>query len=312
MTLPTPYPVARYRFDCKVETPIRLPEYAGSTLRGAFGHALRRAACVTREKDCKACSLYRACAYPAIFAPPPPAEHSLQRFSDIPVPFVVEPPEWGERRYEPGETLVFHFVLMGRVLGQMPLIVHAWQRALAQGIGKGEGTATLTRVSHLHEADEQTVYDAAGGQILAHPAAIDIDPSLPEAGVIRLRLTTPLRLQHNGRPIRPEHLRARDLLVQLMRRVALISEFHVGQRLQLDYGALAERAGGIRDDKALTWRDWTRYSNRQKQEMTLGGVVGEWGLAGEMSDFVPMLRLGQWLHAGKNASFGLGQYHLET
>ncbi|MFN3717139.1 MAG: hypothetical protein ACK4R8_10495, partial [Thiobacillus sp.] len=86
------FPAARYRFDCTVETPMRLPEYAGSTLRGAFGHAFKRTVCVTREKDCKACPLYRGCAYPAVFAPPAPESHAVQKFSDIPAPYVIEPP----------------------------------------------------------------------------------------------------------------------------------------------------------------------------------------------------------------------------
>ena len=41
-------PLARYRFHWRVSAPIHLPAYAGSMLRGAFGHALRRLACMTR------------------------------------------------------------------------------------------------------------------------------------------------------------------------------------------------------------------------------------------------------------------------
>jgi len=307
-TLPTPFPAARYRFDWRVETPIRLPEYAGSTLRGAFGNALRRTACMTRQKDCKPCPLYRSCPFPAVFAPAPPAEHSLQAFSQIPAPFVVEPPAWGERDYAPGDTLGFHLVLIGRALSQLPLVVHAWQRALKHGIGAGDGSASLLRVSLVGEAAEQTVYDAAEGQIRPHSPGIEPPPG--EAERVHLRIETPLRLQHNGRPIRPQAITGRDLLVTLMRRVALVSEFHAAQRLDLDYRALAEAAARVRSETALAWQDWTRYSSRQKQEMTLGGVVGEWTLRGELAPFLPMLYLGQWLHVGKNASFGLGRYHL--
>jgi hypothetical protein len=44
--------------------------------------------------------------------------------------------------------------------------------------------------------------------------------------------------------------------------------------------------------------------------MALGGVVGDWTLRGDLAPFLPFLHLGQWLHAGKNATFGLGKYHL--
>ncbi len=310
MSLPTPYPAARYRFDCKVETPIRLPEYAGSTLRGAFGNALRRTACMTREKECKPCPLYRGCPYPAVFAPPPPAEHALQKFSEIPVPFVVEPPPWGERQLEPGETLSFHFVLIGRAQTQLPLIIHAWRRALAHGIGKGDGSATLEQVHLVQDGGEHTVFDAADGRLQPHVPGIPVASDGPARQRVTLRIETPLRLQLNGKPIRPDALTGRDLLVNLVRRLALLSEFHAGQKLELDFHSYGEAASAIKTEKNLVWRDWTRYSSRQKQEMILGGVVGEWTLAGELEPFLPMLYLGQWLHVGKNASFGLGKYQL--
>lgn len=309
--LRTPFPAARYRFEAVVESTLHLPEYAGSTLRGAFGNALRRTACMTREKECKPCPLYRSCPFPAIFQPPPPADHDLQKFSEIPAPFVVEPPEWGEREYTPGETLRFHFVLCGKALPQLPLAAYAWQRALGHGIGRGDGTARLQRIWLETPLGDQSVFDAEQGQIQPHDHAIPPpDPALAQANTLTLRHITPLRLQHQGVPIRPEALTARDFLVALVRRTALVSEFHVGSKLPLDFADLSEQAAGIQARKQLQWRDWTRYSSRQKQEMVLGGCVGTWTLEGNLAPFMPYLYLGQWLHAGKNASFGLGRYEI--
>jgi hypothetical protein len=312
---PFPFPIARYRFDCQVESPIRLPEYAGSTLRGAFGHALKKTACMTRQSDCKTCPLYRSCPYPAIFAPPPPATHSLQKFSEIPAPFIVEPPAWGEKYYGEGESLSFEFILIGRALAQLPLIVYAWQRALATGIAKGDGTAKLLSVSLLEENRETAIYSQAEGQIKIHVAELNnAGAEAEQAGQqqINLRIETPLRIQVNGHPKHPEELTARDLLMTLLRRIALISEFHIGKKLEFDFQALGEMANQVKSTKHLTWQDWTRYSNRQKQEMTLGGVMGEWQLTENLQPFIPMLKLGQWLHIGKNASFGLGRYQLHA
>lgn len=307
--LPTPFPLARYRFEAEVETPLHLPEYAGSALRGAFGNALRRTACMTREKECKPCPLYRGCPYPAIFQPPPPAEHSLQKFTEIPAPFLVEPPPWGERDYAPGETLEFHLVLAGRALDQLPLIVFAWQRALKHGIGRGDGTARLLRVWLESPDEDRLVYDAQDGKVAEHVAILPPPPAESACmDRISLRFTTPLRLQQDGRPLRPGTLTPRAFLMALTRRVALVCEFHLGHRLELDFHDLGLRASAVESDMDLTWRDWTRYSSRQKQEMVLGGCVGTWTLRGDLTLFLPFLHVGRWLHAGKNASFGLGQY----
>jgi len=109
-----PLAIARFRLDFTVTEALRLHYYAGSQLRGAFGHALRATACMTRQKDCKACPLYRSCAYTEVFeTPPPPEGHRLQTFSQIPNPYIIEPPPLGAPTYQRGETLSFHFVLLG-------------------------------------------------------------------------------------------------------------------------------------------------------------------------------------------------------
>lgn len=307
--LPTPFPAARYRFEFTAETPVRLPEYAGSALRGAFGGALRRIACMTRERDCKPCPLYRTCPYPAVFETPPPERHAVQKFSQIPNPFVVEPPAWGERLYAPGDTLAFDLVLIGQALKHLPLIVLAWQRAFERGVGKGDGSARLSRIG----LDGETVFEAETGKLLEHAQTLPPPPAGEGRGgasALTLRFATPLRLQVNGKPLGAGELTPRKLLTTLVKRTALISEFHLGRKLDLDFHALAEAAALIEGEKNLRWRDWSRYSNRQKQEMALGGVVGDWTLQGDLTPFLPYLHLGQWLHVGKNATFGLGRYHV--
>ncbi len=113
-------PVARYHFSFRMQDELRLPEYSGSLLRGNFGAALRRTACMTGAPECAPCPLYRTCPYPAIFETPAPATHSLQRFSQVPNPYVIEPPPIGTRYVPAGEIISFAMVLVGRALDQLP------------------------------------------------------------------------------------------------------------------------------------------------------------------------------------------------
>src|SRR5438093_6172889 len=53
-------PLARYRLRFKPSGEGRLPAYAGSAWRGALGHALKKAVCVTRLSSCPPCLLYRS------------------------------------------------------------------------------------------------------------------------------------------------------------------------------------------------------------------------------------------------------------
>lgn len=305
------FPLARYRLEWRATTPIRLPDYAGSMLRGGFGHALRSLSCMTRAKACDGCGLLAACPYPALFAPPAPGEHTLQKFSQVPVPYVIEPPEWGARVLAEGETFSFSMVLVGRALRELPLVILAWRRALGRGIGAGDGRAELVRAIHCGEAGETEIHRPENGVILDHERKVSLcGTAAPQAAQATLRFQTPLRLQHNGRALPPEKLDARTLLMALARRASLLAEFHCGAPLMDDFPALFTACAGIKEEKRLAWRDWTRYSSRQRQKMALGGVIGDWTLEGDLGPFLPLLRLGEWLHVGKETVFGLGHYTL--
>lgn len=311
----TTLPLARYRFEFQASTPIRLPDYAGSMLRGAFGHALRRLACMTKQKECTDCPLLSTCPYPAIFAPPPPAQHALQKFSQIPVPYIIEPPDWGAHQICAGESFTFHLVLVGRALRELPLIILAWRRAFARGVGAGDGAAELVRVVHCGETQETEIHRPDTGTIAPHAQEIAFttaDDAGSGISELTLHFSTPLRLQKNGRALPPEKLDARTLLMALVRRANLLSEFHADGALVEDFSSLLAASVKIQDSKHLVWRDWTRFSSRQQQKMAFGGVVGDWTISGALTPFIPFLRLGVWLHVGKEAAFGLGHYTLHT
>lgn len=305
-------PLARYRFSFRLNGELRLPQYAGSLLRGQFGAALRRTACMTGQKTCTGCPLQRTCPYPAIFETPAPETHALQKFSQVPNPYVIEPPPLGTRTVPAGETMQFGLVLVGRALAQLPLITYAWQRAFRHGIGKTRVTGEIKGIAWESADGSIPVWDADTVQLLAHEPRVTV-PCFEGANTARLRIHTPLRLQDNGRAVPPEALSARRLVTAAARRTSLLFELHADMPgIVGDAKALAASAGQLSDERALRWYDWTRYSSRQMTEMTLGGVLGEWMLHGSLGPVLPWLWLGQWLHVGKNATMGMGGYSLEV
>ncbi|HAZ60385.1 MAG TPA: CRISPR-associated protein Cas6 [Gammaproteobacteria bacterium] len=305
-------PLARYRFDIRLIDPIRLPDYAGSLIRGQLGASLRRIACMTGQRRCEGCPLLRTCPYPAIFETPAPASHTLQRFSEVPNPYVVEPPPLGARVVEAGGMLSFGLVLIGRALDQLPLIAYAMQRALESGLGKQRSRASIDDIMLEHSTGQTSIWDHDSRRVLSHDAALTV-PSAEDKPSLTLRFATPLRLQHQGRPLDAEELTPRRLITALMRRANLLFDLHANRPGLIEAPSeLARLAEGLVDERDLRWRDWTRYSSRQQAEMKLGGVLGTWRLEGNLSPFYSLLWLGQWLHVGKNATMGLGRYTLEA
>lgn len=316
-----PLAVARYRYRFRVVEPMQLPAYAGALLRGQFGASLRRVACMTGAESCTGCPLRSTCAYTAIFESPAPDEHAMQKFSHVPNPYVLEPPADGARRLNPGETLEFGLVLVGKAIEHLPLITFCLRRTLDRGFGESNGigrgelqeVAWQSRVSGpgVSPAEWIVLWEPSVKAMLSHPAQSAAPLSLASTS-LRLRLLTPLRLQHNGRPLGPSELTPRKFIADLLRRVTLLGEFH-GDLVPAieDPQALVQLASTLHHEAELHWFDWSRYSSRQKQEMSLGGVLGEWRWHGDLAPLLPYLWLGQWLHVGKNATMGLGHFTLE-
>ncbi|SFD09814.1 Uncharacterized conserved protein [Microbulbifer thermotolerans] len=299
-------PLCRYRLQVRAEDALQLPPYAGSMLRGAFGHALRRLACMTKRRDCNGCPLQDTCPYAQLFEAPPVSGHSLQKFSRMPNPYVIEPP-LGLRTVEAGRTFDFHLVLIGRALHQLPLVVLAWERALARGLGVARKRCRLLAV--YPEGETEPIYRPGEESLRRHPP---VKPRAVAASSVELEFLTPLRLQNNGRPLGAEALSPRALLMALARRHQLLCDSNLQQPPQTDFPALARAAETIDMHSQLRWYDWKRYSNRQQRKMALGGLVGRIRLSGDLAPFSQLLALGQWLHLGKNATFGLGHYRLSA
>lgn len=306
-------PIGHYRLGCIARDPVRLPAYAGSAWRGLLGHALKRAVCVTRRPECPGCRLRPSCIYTYVFeTPPPPESTRMRRYPAAPHPFVLAPPWDAPRRLRPGERFELDFQLIGRANGRLPYILHALARGGETGIGKGNGRYRVERLEQASTSPNgrwTTIY-RDGGELNPVP------PRAPEVARppcrARVELRTPLRLYRDGRLLDPDRLRFDDLFRSLLRRISSLCYFHDGHSLEADFAALTRQSRDIDiGERRLRWADWHRYSSRQDASVPMGGLLGTFEIGDGLATFWPYLWVGQWLHAGKGASMGLGRYRLE-
>ena len=135
-------PLARYRIRFREHIPpggisIASPRagYLGSAWRGAFGHALRKAVCVTRLPACDPCVLLRSCPYPFLFeSRTPPGAKKLTRYPRTPGPFVLEPADPRFDTLDRDGTLSLGVTLFGAANDHLPYVVHALEQAGRQGL----------------------------------------------------------------------------------------------------------------------------------------------------------------------------------
>lgn len=301
-----------YKFVLEARESCQLPEYKGSTLRGAFGHALKRTICLFRLKDCQQCSIRQECAYAYIFESLPPKDIKLENFGKyetVPHPFIFEPPEDKKRFYEKGEEIEFGLILVGRAIRYLPYFVLAFERLGDIGLGKGKKKFTLTRIltekGNIYDSQSK---DISTGDFKGLYVPEEYDFTRPKEAEITLDFKTPVRIKYQRDNV--TRLEFFILITNLLRRIMLLNYFYGDENpADWDHKKIIEESRKILIKSTfLKWHDWERYSSRQDTRMMLGGLKGLITYEGPVLNFLPLLKAGEILHVGKATSFGLGKY----
>ncbi len=296
-------------FFCRFTQQAHLPPYKGSTLRGAFGRALKQVCCALRRQDCDTCLLRSGCTYARVFEPKS-VHPGLRKLAAPPHPYVLEPPATLQTRFVPEERFAFNLLLVGEFSQALPYFVYAVERMGEGGLGKGNAQFVLERVE-------------AGGQVIYHRGADTLTwpgdyPTLPDqlsdggsSGELSMELTTPLRLKSAGHL--SSDLQFVTLVRAALRRFSSLHSCYGAGEPDLDYGGLLRRAEQVeRIEDTTRWHDWSRYSNRQGEEMRFGGLLGRLRFADVPAEHRLLLELCRPFHLGKQTTFGLGAYRLEA
>lgn len=328
-------PHLRLRFTLIAPKEVVLPEFKGSLLRGAFGHALRRTVCVMGpQQPCPTCMLRKQCAYPRLFEtliePDEPVPRFLRGLPTGPQPYVFEPFD-EQRLYRAGEALSFDFILLGQAIELHPFAIFAVSQMAEQGLGfkrvpfrlenckwqfaKDKKQEEKSKQQEAEQDEWRLLYDGATKRLLETPT-----PQLPATSHIansdlpfatcRLRFLTPTRLKFkNDLTI---EFTFRMLVFKMLRRVLELAHFHVPEAaIDWEFHDLLVAADAVQiTQRDLRWLDWERRSNRQKTEMLMGGFVGEMILEGELSPFHDLLHAVEVVHVGKGCVFGNGKISL--
>ncbi|MCE7987669.1 MAG: CRISPR system precrRNA processing endoribonuclease RAMP protein Cas6 [Caldilinea sp. CFX5] len=312
--LPGGLPLARYRITFVPHKPLQLPKQPEISLRGGLGLALKQGACIRPTGDlCTACTAPEICPYAYLFeGRTPPDAEVLSASNTVPQPYVFAAAH-EQTTIAPGEAWPFTLTLIGHAIRYLPYLIAALRVLATQGLGEQRVHCTLASVDWLTpDGLEQVLYKAQGSHRLrTQPAPLSVQV-WAGMGVateqLTLHLQTPTRLKYADAFIAqapPFHVLVRTLL----RRVSALSYFHGGRRWETDYRGWIARAETVTTTAAaVQWQDWSRYSTRTQRRMPLGGLVGTVTYQGDLTPFLPLLRLGELIHVGKNAVFGNGRF----
>lgn len=279
----TSYPLSYHRITVKACPPLDfpIPEFIGSMLRGALGVALKRLKCINPTYECHDCFAQNQCTFFDFYEKPKRAHLFRLAFSLNP------------------NNIQYDLYLFEHACKELPYFLSATERLFHQvGLGRLKTRIPLNSIL----VNDQDAYD---GHVFLRG---EFEPALfiPEelSSPLKVHFHTPLRMK-----FQQTLLREIPPLDHFLR--SILFRYSEIKGLPLNHPQTS-LSGEILPSSQMNFTELTRFSNRQKQKMQMGGLLGELHLNACSPDVVELLHLGSLIGVGKQTSFGLGHYTLEA
>jgi CRISPR/Cas system endoribonuclease Cas6 (RAMP superfamily) len=302
--LPVEFNFLNLVFTLRLEADIADP-YLLFGMRADFADIFQQVGGCSRT-NCEACPHTPACPYHLVFSQAiSPDPSAVRRFQKPPLPFVFDlpllptAPNRG-RTIEMGLTLAGPAANhVGSFLEAVRIMFGRWQarRQVVAVVAKVESADHLGNRAVIAEPWSGTPFDR-----LFFLSADGLDKSaILSHDAVSIEIVTPLRIIKDGRPLRELSFAA--LARSLFRRMSAIYFYYGGMEPELDYKWLSSRCASIGiSSNEFRWVEWDKG---------LSGIIGSGTFTGDLTDFHQFLLFGEYFHAGKGASYGLGRYRLE-
>jgi|GEM_PF-5974354 len=260
----------------------------GDRWRGGFGEALRSLACFYRweETKCEDCNLSEGCLFYQWFA--------IDRVH----PFIMRPELDGKKVYKHGEDMVLEIVLVGDAISHAKKFVKTIEELGRRGIGRRRGRFCIRQVK---------------GELIRFKDIVEgADPSER----LLMELLTPLKMKDHEEGIYIDRFTFRAFFKLLLKRIINLNNLYCKgmeydkELIESDKQRLFRKAESIEVRAITEWKDYRRYSTRQRKSLRIGGQIGLVEMRGETGAFYPFLKIGEFTGAGSNTTSGFGRYIL--
>jgi hypothetical protein len=315
---------ARIKFDSDAY----LSRWSGNTLRSGFGAHLRSLVCTQRPGAgrlepavCEVCPLQNVCVYNYFYNSSPAEEAKvLRKQSDIPRPFVFDPPSSG--KHSAGSDASFRFALFGRGVEYLPYFLLALRNLGESGMSKGYrlgyGKFHLEAVDSIGFGTSNNIFsgDTVFNRAITLSYQEMLKGSADHRGDLTIRFLTPAQIKEDDRFTAAPSFRG--LMSRLLFRANALAVFYGSGMLYDNEEALA-LLGACRSISIVRARTeeirTERYFHKQmmKKQQLPPFFAGEITYQGEFPrEIMALLELGRLIHVGKMATFGNGMFEIEV
>lgn len=314
----------RLDFIISADTTIYLPAFKGSVFRGAFGALLRSLFNFEAQEQ-------HFGIYSQIFErkSTPEERAKLKIGIDSPRGYIIEPPMTTQRKFEPGETLSFSILLAGKLASYTHIFVLIIeQMGRRNGIGSASGGKrgkfTLKEVHN----NGVSIYNSARGSLSLDINPFPFNPGSPSESLedieFELNFISPARFERNGERVYIDGAQGfKTFFINLYRHLFLLNSLYCNGPAEFYPSPLEDLSGKVlctgsdireveleRPARNRGSRDNSDGVNPDRIMMKYDGFTGSIKFRGPVSPFLPYIRLGEHLHAGKHTTFGFGKFEL--
>jgi hypothetical protein len=293
-----------------------LPFFKGDVfLQEKFKNILYHHSCKIKQKKCSDCFFNLYCPYAYFYENITCKGWNVRRFNYLPAPFVWQLPLDKKTDYIPDEKILFKLILMGRGINFLKIFIRVFQEFAEEGLGeRGKFTVKNVISKNPFTKESQLIFESKHDHISDTKTVISGEEieqwaqNLPEASRLSLLFLTPTSLRGQDGYVEEPHFY--HIIKALLTRVSVIYYFHHNCReLELSYRNFVNKAEQVRKIK-----DFTRFVSWEKSRKSSSrsrGLLGEAEYAGKLHDFLPLIKLGEFIHLGEHTAFGLGRYRVK-
>ncbi|HZS56093.1 MAG TPA: CRISPR system precrRNA processing endoribonuclease RAMP protein Cas6 [Bryobacteraceae bacterium] len=235
--------------------------------------------------------------------------------ADWPRPFVFRATHLDGLTIQAGQPFHFDLNLFDTETAAAAYLVLTFAQLAREGLGPGRRKVDLQTVEQLNSCGHASavIYDSVSATIRPNVLPLEIDLSAGEIAIkrLRVRFVTPTELK-SGQQIaaKPEF---GILAARIRDRISTLRELYGSGPLDIDFRAFGERANLVRMTRCeLQNVNSQRRSTRTGHVHSIGGFVGVAEYEGDLTEFVPYLKVARWIGVGRQTVWGKGEIVLDS
>lgn len=293
------YSIIRFEVEFLKDSKLNSNKHSG--IRGIIGNALINENCLvnSNNRNCNECVFRNRCLAYNIFSPK--ISSTSNNLEENISPFIII---CDDKRVfiREKDKLIFAIIFFGDTISYIPQVIRSVKVA-GESLGLDNNLFRLKSV--VNDINEDIYIKGISNYQRVNVRTIEeyIENRLSiSKDISRIEIISPIRFKKNKKF--NDDLIEGDIVNLIKRRLITLA-------------ALEDRSITIDEIfkfkikyKDLKWREYNRYSNRQKSRMSLGGIVGYLELEEVNEEAKKLLIAGELIHIGKSTSFGLGDYIL--